>query len=257
MNNGEIYDDDFDDFEEYVPQKQVEIKIEENDDIQTKNLKKKLNHKTDTSSFNEMDYEIISPEEATAQSSSIFNGSKDNVSNDYADPILARAVYQIENKLNRKINYDEFDKLCKTYAAELANRDAEYRNDGQPPNQIDFKLYYDTLIQNKKVQPAYKMHMQNYESSLVDEIGDLLDRHQVFDDRDIHVERGSPINIRHKGKVYIRDEEKNREIIINNKKDVELLHMKHRQEWLDKKYKEDIAKEINGEGDSHSSDGFE
>lgn len=257
-NDAPYVDDEYDDdFDGYVPKKTETFQIDKTDDEKTVDLKKKLNHKTDTTSFNSMSYEIMSPEEATQQTEAMISArDEEQTSKDYADPVLAKAVYQVEKKFGRKITYDEFDKLCRTYAAELANKDAAYKNNGEKANPIDYKLYYETLIQNKKVQPAYKMHMQTYENSLIDEIDDLLDRHREFDSRDIHVGKGDPINIRHKGKVYIKDEEKNREIIINNKKDVDLLHMRYREDWLEKKYKKEIEKDLNG-GDDHSNDGFE
>ena len=257
-NDAPFVDDEYDDdFDGYVPQKTQSFQIDKDDDLETADLKNKLNHKTNTTSFDPMSFEIISPEDANSETEKMLAArNEEQTSKDYADPILAKAVYQVEQKFGRKITYDEFDKLCKTYAAELANRDAAYRNNGEKANPIDYKLYYDTLIQNKKVQPAYKMHMQTYENTLIDEIGELLDRHREFDSRDIHVDKGAPINIRHKGKVFIKDEEKNREIIINNKNDVDLLHMKYREDWLEKKYKKEIDKDLNG-GEDHSNDGFE
>lgn len=246
------YDDDFD--SSPVSAKETNFQIDKDDDAKTIDIKKKLNHKTDTKNYNSFEFDIITPEEADKQSRQMFEHNVPNASPEYADPVIAQAVYQIEHKLGRKINYDEFDKLCKTYAAELTNRDAQYRGTGDEPNPIDYKLYYDTLIQNKKVKPAYEMRMTKYEDSLVTEIDQLMKNHLDFDSRDLHVARGDPINIRHKGKVFIRDEEHNQEIKIDNKKDVDLLRMKYRKDWLDKKHKHDIDLEINGE---HSNDGFE
>ena len=261
-DNSTYIDDEFDDDFDYTPSlKETNFKIEEGMDIGLKPgeehlvpILKKLNHKTDTHNYNSFEFDIITPEEADKQAKQVFEHNVPNASPDYADPIIAQAVYQIESKLGRKINYDEFDKLCKTYAAELTNRDAQYKGTDEP-NPIDYKLYYDTLIQNKKVKPAYEMRMSKYEDSLVTEIDQLMkEHHSSFDSRDLHIARGDPINIRHKGKVYIRDEEHNQEIKIDNKKDVDLLRMKYRKEWLDKKHKHDIDLEING---AHSNDGFE
>lgn len=78
----------------------------------------------------------------------------------------------------------------------------------------------------------------------------------MYQNYDMHIEAGRPINIRHQGKVIIKDEGNNREITINNKDDVKLLHMRHRQEFLDKLYKEDIARE-SGQSVNHDNDGFE
>ena len=253
-DNSTYIDDEYDDdFDSPSISKQTNFQINQDDDVSVINMKKKLNHKTDTHDFNSFSFEIITPEEADKQSRQLFNHDTPNASPEYADPVIAQAVYQIENKLGRNINYDEFDKLCKTYAAELTNRDAQYRGNDKP-NPIDYKMYYDTLIQNKKVKPAYELRMNKYEESLVNEIDSLMETHKNFDSRDLHISRGDPINVRHKGNVFIRDEEHNQEIKINNKKDVELLRMKYREDWLKKKYKNDIDAEING---VHSNDGFE
>ncbi len=260
-DNSTYIDDEYDDDFDYKPAvKETNFKIDKNmdfglapNDAHLVPILNKLNHKTDTHNYNSFEFDIITPEEAEKQSKKMFEHNVPNASPEYADPIIAQAVYQIEHKLGRKINYDEFDKLCKTYAAELTNRDAQYKGTGEP-NPIDYKLYYDTLIQNRKVKPAYEMRMSKYEDSLVTEISELMETHKNFDTRDLHISRGDPINVRHKGNVFIRDEEHNQEIKINNKKDVDLLRMKYREDWLKKKYKNDIDAEING---VHSNDGFE
>jgi len=251
-----------DDFDSSVPSKKLKnissfqnIEIDENENSESKAFKQALKHKTDTSSYNGTKMEIISPEEANNQATKQKLDSMNKLTEEYADPVLAIAVKNIEAKIGRKINYDEFDKLCRTYAAELVNRDAEIKGNGERPNPIDYNSYYETLIQNKKVIPAYKMRMSKYENSLVSEIDDLLTQAKKYDESDLHINRGDPINIRHNGRVIIRDESKNREIVINNKNDVKLLHMKYRQDFLDKKYKDQIDKEANGY--SHDSDGFE
>ncbi len=253
------YDDDFD-LDPSKESNKETIQISNLNDEESKKdieLNKKLIHKTDTKEYNSFEFDIMSPENANADSEKIFTFSTPDlelsVSEEYADPVIAQAVTQIESKVNRKITHDEFDKLCKTYASVLANRDAWLR-DMEAPNPIDYKMYYDTLIQNKKIKPAFEMRMSKLEDQMVGEIDRLMEAHKNFDYRDLHVNKGTPVNVRHKGKVCIRDEEHNQEIKIDNKKDVDLLRMKYRKDWLDKKHERDINDELNG---NHSNDGFE
>ena len=250
-DSDEYIDDDFDDdfSSNNVDQSKNEIDTNNSEEVKIIN---KINYKTDTSSYNPMNYQIISPEEAEEENRRLKQN--ENITNEeYADPILGQAIKQIEDKLKRKITYDEFDKLCKTYAAELVNKDAEIK--GTEPSKTDYKLYYDTLIQNKKVVPAYLMRMQNYENSMIDEIDDLMQKHSKYNENDLNIKLGDKVNIRHKGKVIIRDENKSREYIINNGNDVKLLHMKYREDWINKKF----GDQINGSQNSqfHDNDGFE
>jgi hypothetical protein len=70
----------------------------------------------------------------------------------------------------------------------------------------------------------------------------------------MNVKLGDKVNIRHKGKVVIRDENKSSEYVINNDNDVKLLRMKYRQDWIDKK----MGDQINGTQTTyHDNDGFE
>ena len=250
-DSDEYIDDDFDDDFSSNNVDQSKNEIDTNNSEEAKILNK-INYKTDTSSYNPMNYQIISPEEAEEENRRLKQN--ENIANEeYADPILGQAIKQIECKLKRKITYDEFDKLCKTYAAELVNKDAEIK--GTEPSKSDYKLYYDTLIQNKKVVPAYLMRMQNYENSMIDEIDDLMQKHSKYNESDLNIKLGDKVNIRHKGKVIIRDENKSREYIINNENDVKLLHMKYREDWINKKF----GDQINGSQNSqfHDNDGFE
>lgn len=242
------FDDDFSGNTSNVENQDKEISIDSSDADKIN----KINYKTDTSSYNPMDYQIISPEEAEEENRKIELNKNIN-NNEYADPILGQAIKQIEDKLERKITYDEFEKLCRTYAAELVNKDAEIR--GTEPNKNDYNLYYDTLIQNKKVVPAYMIRMQNYESSIVNEIDDLMKKHSKYNENPLTIKLGNTVNIRHKGKVVIRDDNKSREYVINNDNDVKLLHMKYREDWINKRFGDQIG---NGQSSSfHDNDGFE
>ena len=220
-------------------------------------LKRKLEHETNTINYERIEDCLITPEEATEIE--IARRQKESIEEvkDYANPVFAQAVKQVESKLGRKINYDEFDKMCKTYAAELANADARTRN--RDPNPIDYNTYYNQLIQNRKVTPAYKVYANKLEEDKVNEISELLQAAKSSGDNStLKLKVGSSVNMHHKGKVTFEDPSHRRRITIDNKRDVDLLHMKHRKEFLDKKYATQIKEEI-GEltHGVHDNEGFE
>ena len=219
-------------------------------------LNKKLSYETDTSNYKRFDELLITPEQANAEYSIKQREEEMNSVKDYANPVFAQAVKQVESKLGRKINYDEFDKMCKTYAAELANIDAKTRN--REPNLVDYNTYYNQLIQNKKIVPLYQVYAARLEQDKVDEIDKLYkEAKATTSGQQLYLKAGSSVNIRHKGKVTFEDLEKRRRITIDNKRDVELLHMKHRKEFIDKKYSKEIQEELGQISNEHENDGFE
>ena len=219
-------------------------------------LNKKLSYETDTSNYKRFDELLITPEQANTEYSIKQREEEMNSIKDYANPVFAQAVKQVESKLGRKINYDEFDKMCKTYAAELANIDAKTRN--REPNLVDYNTYYDQLIQNKKIVPLYQVYAARLEQDKVDEIDRLYkEAKATTNGQQLYLKAGSSVNIRHKGKVTFEDLEKRRRITIDNKRDVELLHMKHRKEFIDKKYSKEIQEELGQISNEHENDGFE
>lgn len=258
-----MYDDNtnyyMDDDESYFENKKKDNKS--TSQVETKNkqeidpLQQKIDYVTDTSDYDSDEMVLITPEQATAEYNKQRIEKDAILTKNYADPILAKAISQVEARIGRKINYEEFDKMCKTYAAELANADARFKK--QEPNPIDYKTYYDQLIQNKKVVPAYQVYADKLEQSKVDEIDTLLKNAQAANKgATLKVRAGSAINMHHDGDVVFEDTEMRREIKIDNKRDVELLHMKHRQAFLDKKYADEI-KEESGVSSVHTNDGFE
>ena len=250
QNSNPWGEDDFDDMpietQKQIAKQAIEIQSSRNNNP----YQDKKNYQTDTSHYNPLDSRnrecvLITPEKA----------KEDDPNERFADPVIAIAVESIEHKIGRKINYDEFDKLCKTYAADLTEADRRSKGEDRP-NPQNYMAYYNQLIQNKKVIPAHQIQANQHEQSLVNEIDGLMKQSKMYQNYDMHIEAGRPINIRHQGKVIIKDEGNNREITINNKDDVKLLHMRHRQEFLDKLYKEDIARE-SGQSVNHDNDGFE
>jgi len=250
-------EDDFSDENDY---KNMNLSIESADSQSNEAaIKRAIEHKTDISTFNRMSGKdrktvFVTPEEAQ-KIDSMMKQKQAQVNGYYADPVIAVAAKRIEDRTGHPLTYDEFDKLCKTYAADLADIDRKIRHENGPDPDV-YNSYYNQLIQNKKVLPAWKVQSSAHEQSLVHEIDALMGEAKRYDNYDIHVKAGTPINIHHKGKVIMKDEDRNREIIIDNYEDVKLLHMKHRQAVLDKMYSDEINKAQSGEG-FHSNDGFE
>jgi len=262
-NDEENYYKDDDDYEytkNIEQKKKLEIK---NTDKTTDNkidekTKIKLNHVTDTSTY-ETDKQmiLITPEQAQTEYENQQKIKNFELTKEYANPVFAQAVKQVEDKLKRKINYDEFDKMCKTYAGELANADARSLN--RAPKEEDFDKYYNDLIQNKTVKPLYKNYGARLEVQKVDEIYDLyLKAKDKIDSSTIKSSMNKPINIHHKGKVEFQDFENRKKITINNENDVKLLHMQYRKDFLDKRFGNEIQKETGiANNKIHDNEGFE
>lgn len=223
-----------------------------------KDIDKKLKHITNTSNYeSDQKMTLITPEEAQHNYEESERVKQFELTKDYANPVFAQAVKQVESKLKRKINYDEFDKMCQTYAAEMANADAHSLK--RNPKEEDYNKYYNDLINNRVVKPIYKSYGSRLESQKVDEIYELyVKAKDTIDNSTIKSNMNRPINIRHKGKVEFQDYEHRKRITINNNDDVQLLHMQYRKDFLDKKYSEEIQRETGiNNGKIHDNEGFE
>lgn len=227
-------------------------------ELEEQELKRKIEYKTDTSSFNSSEMVIVSPEQADEEAK---EAKMESVVSDgrFTNQEFGIAVSNIEAKLGRKINYDEFDKMCRSYATVLCERDADIRrtNKNQPvvvdPAYRD--EYYKKLIKNEKVDPAYKMHLKAYEESMIGPISSLYDEYKNTKIDELKVEDGKPINMRYKGKVAISEDKNGQVIVIDNDADTKLLHMQHRKNWLDKRFPDQIKGVSTA--DHHNDDGFE
>lgn len=251
--NYDSYSDDDESYATRIENKRKHIQVESASPKKESDIDKKLNHVTDTKKYDSTKMELISPEEA--ERDYINKSDFESTYREYADPVMDEAVKNVERRLGRKINYDEFDKMCKTYAAELVNADARLKKTA--PNQRDYNIYYEQLIQNKKIEPKYKTYAKKYEQQKIDELYDLyLKSKQATDNSTLNVKLGSVINMRHNGNVEFEDTENRRTIRINNANDVKLLHMKQRKDFLDKKFGE-IIKEETGVYTDPDIDGFE
>ena len=245
--------DDDEAYADRINNKRNNIQVESASSKKESELSILVNHVTNTKNYDSTKMELISPEEAEKD---FFNKNEfDDRNREYADPVMNSAVKNVEKKLGRKITYDEFDKMCKTYAAELVNADARLNN--SEPNQQDYNLYYGQLIQNKRIEPKYKSYAKKYEQQKVDELFDLYKKaKKATDNSTLNVKLGSVINMRHNGDVEFEDTENRRMIKINNKNDVKLLHMKQRKDFLDKKFG-NIIREETGVHVDKDMDGFE
>ena len=264
-NDEENYYKDDDDYE-YTKNIEQKKKPETKDDDKKSSednkidekLKVKLDHVTNTSNY-ETDKQmiLITPEQAQKDYDEQQRIENFELTKEYANPVFAQAVKQVEDKLKRKINYDEFDKMCKTYAGELANADARSLN--RTPREEDYDRYYNDLIQNKTVKPLYKNYGARLEAQKVDEIYDLyLKAKDKIDSSTIKSSMNKPINIRHKGKVEFQDFEHRKKITINNESDVKLLHMQYRKDFLDKRFSKEIQEETGIKSNKvHDNEGFE
>ena len=193
-------------------------------------------HYTNTTDYNSSKLKILTPEEENQK----INGILVNDNKRFANPEVEVAVDNIEKKLGREINEDEYDKLCRTYANILVEHDINnkklYKDISEEELNSDRKLYYDMLIQNRQIVLASRERMSNYEETMIAPIEAQLDIAMNNELSYIKVKQGKPINLKHHGKVAIAEDDNGRTIIIDNERDVKLLHMKYRQDWLDKRY---------------------
>lgn len=198
-----------------------------------------LSHKTDTSSYDSFEFDIVTPEQA--------NKEHEAQMKKVANPEFEFVVSSLESRAKRKLTAEEYDKVCMKYAAILCERDEEAKNKYQENIQINPKIrdiYYRLLKENKPVSSITEVTMRAYEKTMIAPIEELLTAHQSQLPETIEVKSGRPINIRHGGKVRIAEDHDGKVIVIDNKKDVSLLHMQQRKAWLDKKFGDQINKGI-------------
>jgi hypothetical protein len=194
-------------------------------------------HRTNTSGFNSLDYSMISPEEAQEQ----WLIEKQNVRFANEDFELLVNNWEAQNK--REITYQEFSALCYEYARHVCEEEIRRKNGlygpEEPINPITHQRYFKMLLENKPLSTAFRESMSQYEETLVAPISDLLEEQMKRAPEVVTVDLDDlqRINLRHRGKVRIIGvDHGNKYVQINNEEDVKLLLMKHRQDYLDKKY---------------------
>ena len=221
----------------------------ENTTPENDEFKQKYYHKTDTSNYDSSEMEVFSPEDVEQERLDQIRNQR------FANDEFGTAVESIESKLGREINFDEFDKLCRSYATVLCEEDAKLLKSGKVDGEAR-KRYYDDLIHNRKVTRVVRGYYENIETIKVNDIRKELERVKSIPTGELEVKSGKPVNYRHKGKVKIRDNEKGLLYVIDNNADVKLFNMRNRQEWLDKRYPEEIAEASGDVGGRIDDDGF-
>lgn len=223
-----------------------EFEIESNTD----ELRRVYYHKTDTSGYDSSTFEVFSPEDIEKERLAKMREQR------FANEEFGIAVESIEAKLGREINVDEFDKLCRSYATVLCEEDCKIAKTTSPDGEMR-KKYYDDLINNRKVTRAFRNYYEKVENAKVADIENELKRLQQLPVGELEVKSGKPVNYRHKGKVKVQDDSNGLVYKIDNTADVKLLNMRNRQEWLDKRYSEEIQRETGDPGSTRNTDGFE
>lgn len=207
-------------------------------------------HKTDTSGYDSSSFEVFSPEDVEKERLAKMREQR------FANEEFGLAVENIEAKLGREINIDEFDKLCRSYATVLCEEDCKLSKSTVVDGEAR-KKYYDDLINNRKITRVSRKYYVQVERAKIDEIASELDKVKQLPVGELEVKTGKPINFRHKGKVKIQDESSGLVYKIDNSADVKLYNMRNRQEWLDKRYSDEIQKEIGDPESTRNVDGFE
>jgi hypothetical protein len=190
-------------------------------------------HITDTSRYDTTKFDVISPEEI----------DKENILEEINNPNpgFTNAVKRLGDILDRNLTEEEFLKVADTYATILAERDEENRANYEGKyeiNPIKKDLYLGMLLNREPIENAFKKTMKKYEDQMIMPIVNAVENARKNEAKviEIDLKRKKRINIRYKGKCRIASDEDGKVIIIDNKNDVNLLRMKHRKEWIDKRY---------------------
>lgn len=169
----------------------------------------------------------------------------------FANATFAGAVEQVERKLGRSINYDEYDKMCRTYASILCEQDSQ--STGEPINKQDWDTYYSALIKNEPVSTRYKMRMSRFETQKINEIEYEMERLKKQGMSELKIKKGAPVNMYFAGKVTVSMEDGST-VSFNNGDQVKSYQNEYRKDWIDKRFAGDIMGDVNG---IHSDEGFE
>jgi hypothetical protein len=190
-----------------------------------------VTHITDTKRYDPTQFIVISPEEVMKMNEEKSSGD--------ANPGFTKILNDIKQSKNRPLSRDEYFKACDVYAGALAEIDEEKKKDYEGAtkvNPIKKEQYLRLLLENKPVSEVASETMKMYESDKVNEVEHAYKDAIKSESKVIEVKNGKRINLRYKGKCRIASDESGKVVIIDNKSDVDLLRMKYRQEWIDKKY---------------------
>jgi hypothetical protein len=187
-------------------------------------------HITDTKGYDPTKLPIISPEE--------IETTYDR-SNQDANPEFDNAVRSLEQQYGRSLTGDEFKAACHTYATVIAEREEKYRDhyEGEATtNRRNVAVYEKYLLEGKPIISGYKTMMTEFEDSMASPVVNALTTHLKNKEKVIEIKAGQRVNIHYDGKVRIASDNDGKVIVIDNKKDVNLLRMKYRKEWIEKKF---------------------
>jgi KaiC/GvpD/RAD55 family RecA-like ATPase len=234
MQNGYIDEDELDDLIDKVELPVIDKYVHEEDE-----LVKKITHITTTKEYDTSKLIVISPEEVQAQHE---RNERDNPNPEFTD-----ALKEIVRRNNRKLTKEEYIKACDSYATILAERDEEKRKNYEGKyiiNPIKKETYLKLLLENKPVENAFRDSMKEYENVMVDSVINAYEKAKENELKVLEVnpssKKNNRVNLRYNGKCRIASDEGGKVIIIDNKNDVDLLRMKYRKDWIDKKFPNEI-----------------
>jgi hypothetical protein len=223
--------------------------IDEDDDMSKKILSKALSkeidakilplsisdkekiYKTDTKDYDPTMVVITSPEEIRKQDEA---HNKENPNGEFS-----QALDVIEKRLSRKLTDEEYIAACDSYATILTERDEEKKANFAGKyniNPVKKEVYKEMLLNNKPIENITKQMFESYEKSVIRPIIETYEETLKNEPKVIELKNDARINTHFKGKCRIASDESGKVVIIDNKKDVDLLRMKYRKEWIEKRY---------------------
>jgi hypothetical protein len=175
-----------------------------------------------------------------------------------ANPEFNNIIVSLEQDLNRPLTEQEYLKTCNIYAAILIENDNKHKKEYEGKiniSPIQKERYVKMLLNNQPVKDALRIVMEEYEDEQVQDVTREYDKFIKNHSSEINVKEGNRINLKYKGKCRIASDKGGKIIIIDNKKDVDLLQQKYRFDWLNKKYPQ--IKNMNTQVFKREDDEFE
>jgi hypothetical protein len=189
-------------------------------------------HITDTKDYDPNKISIESPEEVENKYI-YYKNNNPNVE-------FSEVIKTIEDNLNRRLTDEEYIKACDSYATILVERDEKKKssfNGKYEINPIKKEKYKELLLNNRPVTNALKELLDTYEQSMIKPIVEAY-KQAVSNEPGVIELKGSKkrVNTHYKGKCRIASDESGKVVIIDHKKDIDLLRMKYRKEWIEKRF---------------------
>jgi hypothetical protein len=202
-------------------------------------LNKMVYHVTNTKKYDVTKLEIISPETVTNENTL---QELDN-----PNPEFSEALKELVKKYKRPLTKEEYIKACDGYATILAEKDEENRKNYEGKyqiNPINKERYLKLLLENKPVIGAFRESMKEYENAMVNSVLEAYEKAKENEMRVMEMKGKNRVNVRYQGKCRIASDESGKVVIIDNKNDVNLLRMKYRKDWIDKKFPDEINPKV-------------